>query len=659
MASNYKVTPVRRLLSNIVSHHEVLPRNDVISPRDFLNEIKPAVISFIRKKQQNKIQLIFVCELGRTDPVTGSVVTAEKSAFRLLQEPIYGSTDLEATYERMVAKMLESFSAFLKSGSGWTLRRIIKLDITPAKNRPVKDSSYIPLPKVIRNKGALINMENRKDNQCFKWAILRYLHPREKDPQRILDHKKHADEHNWEGIEFPTPYSERMYRKLERNNDISLLVFGHETVGEETYIIPLYVPTPTERHEKTVRLFFFKSVKNSHYCTVKSMSRLISSQTSKHKGTLRYVCDYCLNYFTSQKVLDKHTGSCSKYKAVKTEYPKPGKNILKFKNIQNCLECPIKIFFDNESILRNIDETRGNTKLHQRHVMSAFCLYPVSRVEGFSMEPVTYVAKDEHDEVDKILMENLEEIAKKVCETFKTSVPMIFDEDARKLHENLTVCFACGKDLGSDKVRDHCHYTDRYRGALHSRCNLKLKRTTTIPVLAHNNSGCDSHMFVKRLADTERWVRCISENEEKYITFSKNVLVDVVDGENVYVKLKFLDTFRFMGKSLSELVRTTVKFEHTDRYFTAEQQKLLRRKEVYPYDYMTDVSYPTRTTNMQMRCGTSPEVKLWETSQNSTSGQKPFSWPTLWKTSSTFVSKNTSWIPCITLRPQPLPTTLC
>ena len=77
-------------------------------------------------------------------------------------------------------------------------------------------------------------------------------------------------------------------------------------------------------------------------------------------------------------------------------------------------------------------------------------------------------------------------------------------------------------------MRDHCHYTGKYGGALHSECNLKLKRTRTIPVLFHNLSGYDSHLFVKRLADTPGEVRCIPENEEKYITFNKNVLVDTI-----------------------------------------------------------------------------------------------------------------------------------
>ena len=44
---DYEVTPVRRLLSGAVSHHEVLPRNETISPQDFLREIRRTVISFM------------------------------------------------------------------------------------------------------------------------------------------------------------------------------------------------------------------------------------------------------------------------------------------------------------------------------------------------------------------------------------------------------------------------------------------------------------------------------------------------------------------------------------------------------------------------------------------------------------------------------------
>ena len=59
------------------------------------------------------------------------------------------------------------------------------------------------------------------------------------------------------------------------------------------------------------------------------------------------------------------------------------------------------------------------------------------------------------------------EEARKVYERFKIPAKMTFDEDAKNLHESATVCFACKKRFDGDKVRDHCHYTGKYRGALH------------------------------------------------------------------------------------------------------------------------------------------------------------------------------------------------
>ena len=185
MSSDYEVTPVRRLLSNIVSHHEVLPRNETISPQDFLRDIRGTVISFIRERPENKVHLILVCEMERTDPDTGEVVETAESFFRTPQEPVYGSADLETMYERMKAKMMETFSSYLKNGSGWIFKRILRLAITLSKNKPVRGLSYIPLTKGLKGSKSLINIQNKKDHHCFKWAILRHFHPREDNPQRI------------------------------------------------------------------------------------------------------------------------------------------------------------------------------------------------------------------------------------------------------------------------------------------------------------------------------------------------------------------------------------------------------------------------------------------------------------------------------------------
>ena len=205
----------------------------------------------------------------------------------------------------------------------------------------------------------------------------------ERHPQRITKLlRKQAKELCWDGVEFPAPCSERTFRKFEENNGISLRAFGHQPrPNGGVTIIPLY--TTKEIHEKIVRLFFLKSEDGtaSHYCVVKNMSALVSSQVSKKKAK-KYVCDFCLCPFGSQDLLDAHNEYCSKHDAVNTVMPVRGRNTLKFKNVQNAVECPIKIYADFECFLKLIDEVRGETRLHHRHVLRSFAFtwFPASRV---------------------------------------------------------------------------------------------------------------------------------------------------------------------------------------------------------------------------------------------------------------------------------------
>ena len=78
-------------------------------------------------------------------------------------------------------------------------------------------------------------------------------------------------------------------------------------------------------------------------------------------------------------------------------------------------------------------------------------------------------------------------------------------------------------------MRDHCHYSGIYRGAAHSLCNLQYKILSYIPVVFHNLSGYNAHLFIKELANysTDRTkMGVIAKNKEDYITFSINVEVD-------------------------------------------------------------------------------------------------------------------------------------
>ena len=63
-------------------------------------------------------------------------------------------------------------------------------------------------------------------------------------------------------------------------------------------------------------------------------------------------------------------------------------------------------------------------------------------------------------------------------------------------------CHICIKKFSPKdrKVRDHCHYTGKYRGAAHSSCNLRYRIPDYIPVVFHNLAGYDAHLFIKDLA---------------------------------------------------------------------------------------------------------------------------------------------------------------
>ena len=70
------------------------------------------------------------------------------------------------------------------------------------------------------------------------------------------------------------------------------------------------------------------------------------------------------------------------------------------------------------------------------------------------------------------------------------------------------VCHICESTISKDsknnyKVKDHDHLTGKFRGPAHNTCNLKFKEPNFIPVVFHNLSGYDAHLFVKQLGVSE------------------------------------------------------------------------------------------------------------------------------------------------------------
>ena len=145
-------------------------------------------------------------------------------------------------------------------------------------------------------------------------------------------------------------------------------------------------------------------------------------------------------------------------------------------------------------------------------------------------------------------------------------------------------------------MRDHCHYTGRYRMPAHMECNLQYKIPSYIPIMFHNLLGYDAHLFIKELANYGSRMGVITKNREDYISFSIKVEVNKYINKkgkekSKEIELRFIDSFKFMSSSLDSLVNNLAR--GNNKFFGFEdynesQYKLLIQKGIYPYEYMDD-----------------------------------------------------------------------
>ena len=230
------------------------------------------------------------------------------------------------------------------------IRRGEELNIHTVKYEPLKGSSYIPLPKNLAHKKALINMKNM-DNKCFKWCVTRALNPVEKNAERITKilHRQ-AEKLNWEGLKFPMELSQ--ISRFEKLNKINVNVFGYE----KNAVYPLRASKAEYSQGVHVNLLLISEGEKKHYCIIKNMSRLLSSQTSTYQHK-KFYCSRCLNSFGRQDLLDKHLELCKNNEAVGIKMPEKG-TFVTFKNHHKKMDMPFVIYADFESLMKAIHSTQ-------------------------------------------------------------------------------------------------------------------------------------------------------------------------------------------------------------------------------------------------------------------------------------------------------------
>ena len=250
--------------------------------------------------------------------------------------------------------------------------------------------------------------------------------------------------------------------------------------------------------------------------------------------------------------------------------PEEDNKILRHNHGEKSMRAPFVIYVDLESLFEkmstcdNNPEKLSTTKLDYyrgKNCMKNFCL-------------------DLKEHVTKII-------------SYKKRNDTI-NKGRKKMHRRQKKCYICKKGFSTDNdnkkyhnVKDHCHYTGKYRGAAHIIFNLKYKVPKEIPVVFHNGSTYDYHFIIKELAEKlEGDLECLGENTEKYIIFSVRIKKRLDNGKSVTYKIKFIDSFRFMSSTLSSLVDNLSEGLHNEKctdcksrlgYMTTKDEQLIFR----------------------------------------------------------------------------------
>ena len=360
---------------------------------------------------------------------------------------------MKVILSQMLREILVTLAVYQKKGTGWYFKEVISLEIHIVEYKPMRGSSFIPLPNFIKKKNAIINIKN-EDDKCFLWSVLRYLHPKEIHGERLTDLKKYENDLNFKGIDFPVKVKD--ITKFENNNP-DLPGINVFSVNDNDKIYPL-------RHnqkdcQKSIDLFLFSEEEKQHYSLIKNFSRLVISQYTSHRSSKIFFCKKCLSHFTQEDLFEKHLKYCSKNETVAVKMPREN-TILKFQNHHKKLLIPFTIYADFECFTVPVNSCRPNsdksfTQGSQKHEPRGYCLY-LKALDGLNtnFKPIVYTKKIPDEDISKTFIKHVVKLTHKIYQDYyKKPKPYNLTTKEEKDFQSATKCHICEEKLFRDKKK--------------------------------------------------------------------------------------------------------------------------------------------------------------------------------------------------------------
>ena len=340
--------------------------------------------------------------------------------------------------------------------------------------------SYIDSPKWLKDKKSTINPKSN-DHKCFQYAATLALNfdNINNHPEKLSKIRPFIDQCNWKDIDFPP--TNKDWKKLELNNKVALNI--------------LYIPHNTNlTYNKQIILLMITVGEKWHYLVVNNLSRLLQGMPSNHNTDFYRL--NCFHSYRTKNKLEAHKKICANHDYCHVEMPTKGNNTIKYNHGEKSIKMPFTIYADLECLLEKMstcqnDPNKSSTTKINKHKPSGYSIFTHCSFDE-SKNKINYYRGND---CMKKFCKDLREHSTKIINYEKKKMISLTTEE--KVHYNKQkVCYICKKEFDNNdkkqqKLRDHCHYTGKYRGAAHNTCNLRYKIPKEIPVVFHNGSTYD------------------------------------------------------------------------------------------------------------------------------------------------------------------------
>ena len=325
-------------------------------------------------------------------------------------------------------------------------------------------------------------------------------------------------------------------------------------------MVPVHL-SANKKANKTVNLFLQQRCGGlkHHYIFISNINKFLRTNDSKC-----YHCIVCLNSFASSDALENHRSFCEREDEARIEYPEKGA-VVEFRVFPKPDLQPVFGCCDFEASLKPVTRKENAVRYNCLNCKNggdkSLCTNKTATVHH--QIPTTYCIvlldinnriifeKTESDEtyVMKFFFATLNHITDNILPLLpQFKVRKEYTEEEQNIFRTSHVCYLCKQEFnyryqGYNKVCDHCHYTNKFLGAAHSKCNWERTVNYQIPVYIHNFKNYDSQFILQGLkyVSEEQPISGIPYNEKKFRTLEIG-------------KILFVDSIAMLTASLDVLV---------------------------------------------------------------------------------------------------------